>query len=178
MLCLVEILSILGFLHACNETGVQWNKTEVDQERKSLSLGHAEINGWIRTRPLTINLSSPSVINCSNQRQDLRWSRATLLLAVGLRSPGKDVEDELPWGEQGSHCLQWDRHCKKHRAWWRDASEALCPEPCHSRGDVLDVLPGLPSVQAPCDSQQVKREEAACFFFWLRDIFYVCILAR
>lgn len=64
---------------------------QVDQEGKSLSLSHAKISG----SPLAINLAFPSVTYQSNQRQERRHSRETLLLAMGLLSPGKDEEDEL-----------------------------------------------------------------------------------
>lgn len=88
-LCFIELLSLLGPLCACNETSVLVK--QVDQEGKSLSLSHAKISGI----PLAINLAFPSVTYQSNQRQERRHSRETLLLAMGLLSPGKDEEDEL-----------------------------------------------------------------------------------
>lgn len=67
---------------------------QVDQERKSLSLSHAKISG----KSLDYKFGISFVTYRSNQRQEQRHSRETLLFAMGLLSPGKDEENKLSLG--------------------------------------------------------------------------------
>lgn len=118
----------------------------------------------VAENPLTINLAIPPVLHCSKQRQEPRCSRDTLLLVMGLLSQGKDAEEDLPWGELGSHhCLPPVGRGTVRRA---ETDGEVPPEALnHAIREVMHRVcsPACPLHRLPCDSKKAKLEEVACF---------------